>query len=167
MTEEVKVALVILERAMGIEEEGGRFYRKAARSTRDKKGQEMFAMLADDEKKHYDLIKRQHTALTSEGRWESTSMIKPAEIDLGKPLFPGGVEALKKGVTDKAGDWEALLFGLDIEAKSYDFYRQAALKIKDPPGKQILVFLAGQEQSHFDVLMMRYDSLFGPISWQS
>ena len=42
--EEIRVALSTLEQAMSIEQEGGRFYRKAARTTQDKKGQEMFAI---------------------------------------------------------------------------------------------------------------------------
>jgi rubrerythrin len=167
MTENAIVALDILQSAMRIEQEGRRFYLKAARSTQDKKGQETFATLADDERKHYDLIRRQRTALTSEGRWVGSPDIKPVDIDLDKPLFPKGMDALKKTVATRSSDWDALLFGLDIEIKSYDLYRKAASQIDDPLGKQIFEFLAGQEQSHFDVLMMRYDGLFGPMAWQT
>lgn len=166
MPEDEKAALGILERAMGIEYEGRQFYLKAAQTTQDKKGKEMFSTLAEDEQKHYGLIKRQHTAVTVEGRWVASSEIKPVDIDLDKPLFPRGIEALEKTVTARSSDWDALLFGLDIEIKSYDFYRRAASEIGDPLGKETFEFLAEQEQSHFDVLMMRYDSLFGPISWQ-
>jgi rubrerythrin len=167
MTEDAMAVLGILESAMRIEQEGRQFYLKAARTTQDKKGQETFATLADDEQKHYNLIKRQHTALTSEGRWVGSPNIKPVDIDLGKPLFPRGIGTLKKTVTAMSSDWDALLFGLDIEIKSYDLYRKAASQIDDPVGKQMFEFLAGQEQSHFDVLMMRYDALFGPIAWQA
>ncbi len=166
MTEDVKAALEILKQAMGIESEGHQFYLQAAQTTQDKKGQDIFTSLADDEQKHYDLIKRQHTALTDKGRWVGSSETKPVNIDLNKPLFPRGREALKKAVTNKSGDWEALLFGVEIETKSYDLYRRAALETSDLLGKQMFEFLAGQEQSHFDILMMRFDSLFGPISWR-
>ncbi len=166
MKEDTTVALATLEQAMGIEQEGRQFYLKAAQATLDEKGQEMFTTLADDEKKHYDLIKRQHTALTSEGRWVGSSEIKAVQIDLDKPLFPRGREALEKAVTNRSNDWDALLFGLDIEIKSYDLYRKAALEIAEPLGRQMFEFLAGQEQSHFNILMMRYDFLFGPVSWR-
>ena len=166
MKEEIRVALPTLEQAMSIEQEGGHFYREAARTTQDKKGQEMFAMLADDEQKHYDLIKRQHSTLTSESKWAGSSGIKPVGMDLDKPLFPRGIEALEKTIATRSSDWDALLFGLDIEIKSYDLYRKAASQIEHPLGKQMFEFLAGQEQSHFNVLMMRYDSLFGPVSWR-
>jgi rubrerythrin len=166
MAEDVKVALGILERAMAIEHEGRQFYLKAARTTQDRKGEEMFITLAEDERKHYNLIKRQRAALTSGGRWVRSSEITPVAIDLDKPLFPRGREALEKAVATKSSDWDALLFGLEIESKSYDLYRRAALETSDTLGKQMFEFLAGQEQSHFDILMMRFDSLFGPISWR-
>jgi rubrerythrin len=167
MAEDVKAALGILERAMEIEQEGRQFYLKAAQNTQDQKGQEMFAVLADDEQKHYELIQRQYTSLTREGNWVGLPEIEPVEIDLDKPLFPKDEESLEKAVKIKSSDWDALMFGLRIEMKSYDLYREAALQTEDPLGKQMFEFLAGQEQSHYDVLTMRYDFLFGPISWQS
>ncbi len=167
MTEDVKAVVGILEQAMGIEQEGSQFYLKAAQTTQDKKGQEMFTTLADDEKKHYDLIKRQRTALTSEGKWVGSPEIKPVDIDLDKPLFPKGREALEKAVTTKSNDRDALLFGLDIETKSYDLYWRAASEVADPLGKQMFEFLARQERGHFDILMMRYEALFGPVGWSA
>ena len=88
------------------------------------------------------------------------------DIDLDKPLFPKGREALEKAVTIKSSDRDALLSGLDVEIKSYDLYRRAASEIREPLGKQMFEFLAGQEESHFNILMMRYDALFGPVGWQ-
>ncbi len=167
MTEDVKVALSTLEQAMEVEQEGRQFYLKAAQTTQDKKGQEMFTTLADDEQKHCDLIKRQHIALAGEGNWASSSEIKPVDIDLDKPLFPKGRGALQKVATTKPNDWDALLFGLDIETKSYDLYRRAASEVADPLGKQMFEFLAGHERGHFDILMMRYDALFGPVAWSA
>ena len=167
MAEDTNLALRILEQAMEIEQEGRQFYLQAAQATQDQKGQEMFTVLADDEQKHYDLIKRQHSSLASNGDWVGSPEIKPVEIDLDKPLFPRGDESLEKVVKIKSSDWDALMFGLHIEMKSYDLYRKAASQVKDTLGKQMFEFLARQEQSHSDVLMMRYDFLFGPISWQS
>ena len=166
MIENAKVVLGILEQAMGTEQEGLQFYLKAAKNTQDKKGKEMFATLAGDEQKHYDLIRRQHVALSDKGKWVGSADIKAVEIDLEKQLFPKGIEALKKTITVKSDDWDALMFGLDIEIKSYDLYRNAASQIEDSLGKQMFQFLAVQEQSHWDILMMRYEYLFGPVSWQ-
>jgi rubrerythrin len=160
-------ALEILRQAMQFEQEGREFYLKAAQTTENKKGQEMFHRLASDEKNHFDLLKRQYNALKQDGRWIQFPQAKKTPIDLDKPLFPKGKEALEKAVTAKSSDLDALLFGLDIENRSYDFYRQAAMKTTDALGKAVFEFLAGEERSHFDILMMRYEYLAGPAGWQA
>lgn len=141
-TGDTKAIFSILKQALEIEEKGRRFYLEAAQTTQDKRGQEIYATLADDELKHYDLIKRQQTALTDKGMWAKSSEIKPVDIDLSKPLFPEGREALEKKVTAKSNDWDALIFGLDIETQSYDLYRRAASGTTDVSGKQMFEFLA-------------------------
>ncbi len=167
MAEKIANALAILKRAMQIEKEGRGFYLKAAQTTTDERGRETFTALADDERKHLSLIQRQYDTLADEGKWVSSSEIKPVGIDLGKSLFPRGREALEKTITAKSTDWDALVFGLDIEIKSYDLYRKAAQETADSPGKAMFEFLAGEERGHFDILMMRYDSLFGPMAWSA
>ena len=156
----------IFDFAMKMELDGKAYYEMLSDETTNTGLKTIFARLAADEQKHYDLIKRQHSTLTSESKWSSSSGIKPVGMDLDKPLFPRGIEALEKTIATRSSDWDALLFGLDIELKSYDLYRKAASQIEHPLGKQMFEFLAGQEQSHFNVLMMRYDSLFGPVSWR-
>ena len=85
---------------------------------------------------------------------------------MSKPIFPKGINSIEKVISAKSGDRDALLFGMDIEVKSYDMYRKAALETNDPVGKQMFEFLTGQEQNHFDILMMRYDAVFGPVAWR-
>ncbi|MBI2288578.1 MAG: ferritin family protein [Chloroflexi bacterium] len=166
MRDEISVALAILEQAMNLEEEGRTFYLKVAQTTREEKGQEIFRTLAADEQSHFNLLKKQHQALTSRKKWIMSAEIKPIKLDLNQSLFPKSKEA-QKAITTKAGDRDALSFGLDIETKSYDFYRKAASETADPLGKSTFEFLAGEEKRHFDILMMRFDFLFGPIAWTS
>jgi len=167
MTEEIDTALAILKRAMQIEQEGREFYMKAAQITRDEKGQETFCALASDEENHLRLIHRQHDALTSESMWISSPEVKPVQIDLDKPLFPEGKEALDKTVTAKSSDSDALLFGLDIEAKSFDMYHRAAVETADALGKAMFEFMAGEEKGHFDILMMRSEYLVRSMGWSA
>ena len=167
MEEDVIKALEILRQAMQFEREGHEFYLKAAQTTRDEKGQETFRVLANDEEKHFDLVKRQYRALREDRKWASFPEVKKTRIDLDKPLFSKGKEALEKAVTAKSSDLDALLFGLDIEDRSYDLYRRAALETVEPLGKAMFEFLAGEERGHFDILMMRYEYLAGPVAWQA
>jgi len=157
--------LEILKQAMQVEQEGREFYLKAAETTQDEKGQQMFRTLASDEKNHFDLLQRQYNALKRDERWIEFPEIKKTQLDLDKPLFPKGKEALEKAAIAKSSDLDALLFGLDIENRSYDFYRRAAVETTDALGKAMFQFLAGEERGHFDILMMRYQYLASPSGW--
>lgn len=165
--EEVKVALAILEQALTTEQAGRKFYIDAAQAAEDSREQEIFNALASDEQNHYKLINQQRQALSQGNQWISLSEVKPVEIALDKPIFPQGIESLKKSATTSSREREALLFGLDIESKSYDLYRHAAQKISAPLGKEMFQFLAGEEKGHFNILMMRYEAQFGPSGWSS
>ncbi|MBI4303675.1 MAG: ferritin family protein [Chloroflexi bacterium] len=166
MVEEIAHALGILKRAMQLEQEGHEFYRRAVETTKDEKGQETFAALAEDEQKHFAIILRQYQSLVDENRWASLPEIKAVKIDLSKSLFPKGRKGLDTTFASKSSDRDALLFGLEIENKSYDLYRASAAQIIEPLGKEMFEFLAGEEQGHFNILMMRYDLLFGPVAWR-
>ena len=167
MQKETGNALEILRGAMQLEREGRDFYLKAAEATRDEKARETFTILADDEEKHYNLVKRQHDALSMDNRWIDLPEVRRVRIDLDRPLFPKGKEALERVVTPRSSDLDALLFGLDIENRSYDLYRRAALETRGTPGRAMFEFLAAQERGHFDILMMRYEYLAGPVGWQA
>ena len=82
MTEDIGIGLMMLERAMAVEREGRGFYLKAAQTTHFEKGRETFTTLAENEQKHYNFIRRQHDALTREGRWIGSPEMRPVEIDL-------------------------------------------------------------------------------------
>ena len=91
-------ALEVLARGMRLEEDGRRFYLKAAEEATDPKGKEMFLSLADDERLHYDFIKRQHDSLKREGGWvivpeaHNIELLMdvdlPISIELGRTKMP-------------------------------------------------------------------------------
>jgi rubrerythrin len=58
-----------------------------------------------------------------------------------------------------------VLTGLDIENKSYDLYRSQAESVKDPVALKLYEFLAGQERTHFDLLMANYEAMVQFGGW--
>ena len=163
MEESIADALEILKQAMQIEQEGHEFYLKTAQSTQDEGGKNTFRTLANDEKNHLSLAARQYNSLKEDQVWIELPKAKTESIDADKPLFPRDRAAIP--VSSDAAD--ALLFGLDIETKSYELYSKAASKTSNPRGKAMYEFLAMEEIRHFDLLMMRYDQLSGAPGWQS
>lgn len=163
MEERIADALEILEQAMQIEQEGHEFYLKTAQRTQDEGGKNTFRTLAADERNHLSLAARQYNSLKENQVWIELPKAKAESIDADEPLFPkdtGGIPV----ISDAA---DALLFGLDIETKSYELYSRAASKTNNPQGKAVYEFLAMEEMRHFDLLMLRYDQLSAAPGWQS
>ncbi|MFB0545442.1 MAG: ferritin family protein [Anaerolineae bacterium] len=162
MTGGKNVALSALTQAIRLEKEGREFYLKAAEWTSDPKGQEMFRSLAEDEELHLKIVQRQYDALADEGKWVRLPEVEKVEpIDLDKPLFPKGREALKEAIPEEASQDDALLFALGLENNSFELYRKAVQETEEPVGKEMYLFLANTERHHFDVLMANYEALYG------
>jgi len=161
--QEDSVALQALRQAISLEQDGYKFYTEAAERTADPRGREMFLSLADDEELHLRIVQDQYEALSGGEGWVSFSETMEVEpIDLDKPLFPPDEEV----IDPEASDTDALLFGLQIENESYELYRKAAAETADSAGKAMYQFLADQERTHFDVLMLNYEHLTSTGSWR-
>lgn len=165
--QENTVALEALRQAIRLEQDGYKFYMGAAERTADSRGREMFLSLADDEELHLRIVQDQYEALSAGQGWVSSAEaleLKP--VDLDKPLFPPEKEALEKAIDSKASDTDALLFALQIENESYELYRKAVTETADPTGKAMYQFLASQERTHFEILMLNYEHLVSAGSWR-
>jgi rubrerythrin len=164
--QENTVALQALRQAIRLEQDGYKFYTEAAERTADPRGREMFLSLADDEKLHLRIVQDQYEALSAGKGW--VSFLEETEVetvDLDKPLFPPEREALEKAIDPKASDTDALLFALQIENESYELYRKAVTETADPAGQAMYQYLAGQERTHFEILMVNYEHLMSAGSW--
>ena len=93
-------AVEALQQAIRLETEGQRFYLEAAEKTQDARGKDMFRSLARDEATHLQLVQDQSQSLKKTGQWAAHPPLKVKPIDLDKPLFPKGKEAI-----DKVAGW--------------------------------------------------------------
>jgi rubrerythrin len=161
--QENTVALQALRQAIRLEQDGYKFYTEAAERTTDPRGREMFLSLADDEKLHLRIVQDQYEALSAGTGWVSfPEALEFKSIDLDKSLFPPEEES----IAPEASDTDALLFALEIENESYELYRKAASETADPAGKAMYQYLASQERTHFDILMLNYEHLVSTGSWR-
>jgi len=165
MAKESNTALSVLKQALELEKEGRRFYQQAAKRTADAKGAALFRSLADDEDKHRRIIQKQIDALTKEQDWLDVQEIGDIQVDLQTPLFPAGRLALEKAVQPDASDLDALLFALKIENDSFDLYARQAQASQDLNATRMFGFLADAERTHFNLLMLNYESLSSHGGW--
>ncbi|MFQ5886241.1 MAG: ferritin family protein [Anaerolineae bacterium] len=113
------VALDALEKAIRIEKDGRRFYLQAAQRTTDQRGKEIFLSLAHAEGEHLRIVEKQYDSLSKGRGWLALAQAT-GEVDLGRPLFPPGREALEKMVRPDDSDLDALLLALGFEIDSYE-----------------------------------------------
>ena len=158
-------ALSALQQALKLEEAGYDFYVEAADRTTDPEGASMFRRLADDEVLHQRIIQRQVDALGAGEGWALSEETSDVEADLTTPLFPAGKVELEKAVRSDASDLDALLFALKIENDSFNLYVEQAKAAQDPNAKALYEFLVDAERSHFNLLMVNYDSLSSNSGW--
>jgi rubrerythrin len=154
-----------LNEALCHEQEGQIFYQNAAQRTVDAEGAKMFRSLAEDATLHSEIVQRQIDALTEGEEWLLPECVFDCQADLDKPLYPRGEQALKEAIRPDASDLDALLFALKTENDSFDLYRRHASASQDERARQLYEYLAEEARSHFDLLMLNYESLSTMGGW--
>jgi rubrerythrin len=151
----------VLVQAMKLESDGRKFYETIAAHMTDPEAAAMFERLAADEVDHYNYIERQYLALEAGQGWSAIpEMATVAVIDAVSVVFPPEKQVLAE-LPSSPSEEDALLFALGVEDKSFKLYYNSAQIVQDPEAKQLFMQLAGAEQTHFNVLMQRYDSSYG------
>ena len=151
----------VLVEAMKLESDGRKFYETIAEHMTDPEAAAMFKRLAADEVDHYNYIERQYLALEAGKGWSMIpEMAAVKVIDAVSVVFPPEKQVLAE-LPSNPSEEDALLFALGVEDKSFKLYHNSAQIAKDPEAKHLFMQLAGAEQTHFNILMQRYESRFG------
>jgi rubrerythrin len=153
----IKRAVGALRMAIRIEQNGYRFYRRAARETQNPKAKELFNGLAGDEVAHEDVLRTRLKALEQQGEWIPVSEEEwPAD---GPHTDTAGIfsqERLEQDVGDYTSDLSALRMAYLIEKNAVEFYRKAAQETEDSVGRAMYQGLADWEKEHQRVLEKEY-----------
>lgn len=174
---DINNALSVLRRAMKGERDGYRFYVEAAKRSADPAGAGTFGSLARAEEDHLRLILVEHQSLSAGQGWvdPEEAMARDVEVDINKPLPGEEAEPKKESpfsatwaayeVDGLAGDLAALEFGMDMEKRFYNMYREAAEQTEEPLAHQAYEFLMKEENKHFKILQDAYDYLSDNKHW--
>ena len=157
MNEMTKELAEGLKRAYLAEVEGEHFYRMAAATTTDPKGQEVFDLLAAEERQHQEFLRHQYDALTTTGSLDETVKLGRAQgLDEKSPIFS---DALRGRVADAHFEMTALSVGVQLELSAEKFYRAEAQKTDISFMKRFYEELADWEASHYAALNTQQASL--------
>lgn len=148
----------VYEYAMKVEKEGEAFYREMASKSPNSGLKKIFAMLADEEVKHYNVFK---------------TMMKKENIDFNdldlitdtKTIF----ETLLKEKDNVTFDNEQISYykeAIAREESSHDFYAVKAKELDNEVEKKIFLHIADEEIKHKRVLEEIVSFLEEPANWQ-
>jgi len=148
----------IFEFAMKMEQDGEAYYRELAEKSSHSGLKNILNLLANEEVKHYDVLKklsRQETKTTM----EETQILTDV-----KNVF---VQMKEQGTSFdmKMPQAEFFVKAKEIEEKSYHFYVEKAREIESENARKLLLKIADEEKNHIFLLENLVDYLSRPGVW--
>lgn len=147
----------IFEFAMKMEKDGEAYYRGLAEKNSKNEGVcAILTMLADEEVKHYDLLKK-----FKDG---SPSKVESHILQHIKNIFAKMRDRLEKHSPLES---EIKLYeeAQKLEKKSEDFYLKCANETKEAQQKGIFEWLVDEEKKHYDLLQNIIEYVDRPEEW--
>ena len=164
MRQEGAAMKAILREAIQIEVDGKEFYQQAGQRSSNKLGREIFQNLADEEDEHRRKFEEIYEALKKGQDWPDVE--PPANKgERLKSIFAQATEELGSKIKVASSELEAINTAIDMEVKSYDFYRSRSEQSTFPREKRFYHALAGEERAHHLALLDSYEYLTSPEGW--
>lgn len=145
--------------ALELELEGKQYYLSQAAATNDLELIKLFHMLADDEQKHYDIVKT-----LKEKNPKSSVYVSAKSVTEAKKIFADKVGA---GFIFKAevNRLEAYEHAINQEIESYKLYKNLAEQAETDEEKQLFNRLAKEERGHQIILENLLVLIRRPYDW--
>lgn len=154
-TTEMVFARDALRIAIATERSGLDFYTRAAASTSDPRGREVFKRLAEEEGEHLGTLERRYAELLVQ---DPQLEERPTFLffkGAAAGIFAEGAQKLGRGVDDQ----QALLIGIKCERGSHQFFKRYGERFEDSEGKRIFLEFADEERVHLELLIREYRDL--------
>jgi rubrerythrin len=146
----------IYDFAMQMEQDGEAFYREMASQTADAGVTSIFTALADDEVKHYNIVKQLKDGAVAP-EMDDTAVLATAQ----------NIFSQMKGQTfDTTGPQvDVYRQAQELERKSEAFYREKADEVSQSTHKTLLLRIAQEENKHFFLLDHMIEYVNRPETW--
>ncbi len=147
--------------AMKMEQDGKSYYLQLAAGTAIIGLKTIFTMLAEDEQKHYDVIRNM------KDNAKANPMVDSSALENAQNIFAQLI-ADKQSITTLAEDLDGYILAMKIEAESVSFYERTAEKEQNPAAKRLLLRIAEEEKKHYNIIENIYDFVLKPkyfLAW--
>jgi rubrerythrin len=164
MTEEQNKTLTGLNTAIQMEIDGKEFYLKASEESSNSLGQKLLNSLASEEDVHRQKFEEIYNIISSRQEWPNVDF----QPDWGRRLrtiFARAIDSLGTDAKAPTTELDVVQTAIGMELKSYDLYKEQAVKATYFAEKDFYETVAAEEQEHHLVLLDYYEFLKDPAAW--
>ncbi len=154
----------VLETAIQMEIDGKEFYMKASQASNNELGKKLLVKLAEEEDIHRKVFEDIYENISKEKGWPSNEFRPDGGKGL-RTIFSEAIEGMESDVKAMPTELDAVKTAMDMENKTYDFYRSRIGKANYEAEKKFYETLAIQEEEHHKVLLDYYEFLKDPAAW--
>ena len=164
MVTEQNKTLKALQISIQMEIDGKAFYLKASQKSGNELGKKLLRTLAGEEDVHRRNFEKIYNAIRNKRAWPQVDF-KP---DGGKNLrtvFARASEELGTNIRTPATELDAVKTAMDMENKTYDFYKAQTTTAAYDAEKEFYDTVAAEEREHYLILLDYYEYLKDPAAW--
>ncbi|HNQ17951.1 MAG TPA: ferritin family protein [Smithellaceae bacterium] len=140
------------------------FYLSNARRTKNLAGKNMFKQIADEEKEHYEMLKKLHDKWEKQKKWPATVPLK-VKKSLTKNILRALSGKRAARIEGNDDDLKAIRTAIDFEARGVALYTKLEKQSTEPKEKAFFNLLASVEREHLLSLRDTEQFLTDPASW--
>ena len=164
MKTEQAQTLEALQIAIQMEIDGKEYYLKTSRESSNELGKKLLQSLAAEEDVHRQKFEQIYKAIRSKKAWPVTAF----QPDGGKrlrPIFARATEETSSNIKALATEFDAIKIAMDMENKTYDFYKSQGENATYDAERDFCHTLASEEREHYLILLDYYEYLKDPAGW--
>jgi len=164
METEQDKTLEALQIAIQMEIDGKEYYLKASQESSNELGKNLLHSLAAEEDIHRQKFEQIYNAIRNKKAWPVTDF----QPDGGKRLrtiFARATGEIGSNIEAPATELDAIQIAMDMENKTYDFYKSQGKNANYDAERDFYQTLAAEEREHHLVLLDYYEYLKDPAGW--
>ena len=164
MVTEQNKTLEALQIAIQMEIDGKQYYLKASQESTNELGKKLLQSLAAEEDIHRQKFEEIYNAIRNKKAWPVTDF----QPDGGKRLrtiFARATEEIGSQVEALATELDTIQTAMDMENKTYDFYKSQGENAAYDAERDFYQTLAGEEREHHLILLDYCEYLKDPAGW--
>lgn len=153
-----------LQIAIQMEIDGKKFYLKTSAESANELGRELLQKLAAEEDVHRHNFEIIYDGISRKKAWPTTDF-RPDRGQKLRTIFARASEETGATIKTAATEMDAIKMAMDMEIKSYDFYKSQSQAAAYSAQKGFYEAIAAEEREHHLILLDYYEYLKDPAAW--